>query len=48
MIELNDLLEKAGILPGEVMVMRHRPTEAELRAALPWLASEQRELYNAY
>lgn len=28
--------------------MRHRPTEPELRAVLPWLAAEQPHLYNAY
>ncbi|WP_126968488.1 GIY-YIG nuclease family protein [Xanthomonas arboricola] len=48
LIELNDLLEKTGISPAEVVVMRHRPTEPELRAVLPWLASEQQKLYNAY
>ncbi|MEB1550632.1 hypothetical protein VDQ94_17360 [Xanthomonas campestris pv. campestris] len=48
LIELNDLLEKAGISPGEVMVMRHRPTEPQLRAVFAWLATEQHELYKAY
>lgn len=47
-LELNDLLIKAGLDPVEVMVMRHRPTERELRAVLPWLAAEQHEVYNAY
>ncbi len=48
MLELNDLLIKAGIDPKLVMVMRHRPTERELRAVLPWLAAERHEVYNAY
>ncbi|MCW4455111.1 GIY-YIG nuclease family protein [Flavobacterium sp. MXW15] len=48
MLELNDLLAKAGIDPKQVMVMRHRPTEKELRAVLPWLAAERHEVYNAY
>ncbi|WP_211259283.1 GIY-YIG nuclease family protein [Stenotrophomonas koreensis] len=48
MIEFNDLLIKAGLDPSEVMVMRHRPTEKELRAVLPWLAAERQELYNAF
>lgn len=47
-IELNDLLAKAGVDPATVMVMRHRPTEKELRAVLPWLAAEQHAVYNAY
>ncbi|MGE8286615.1 MAG: GIY-YIG nuclease family protein [Stenotrophomonas sp.] len=48
MIELNDLLAKAGLDPATVMVMRHRPTEKELRAVLPWLAAERSEVYNAF
>lgn len=48
MIEFNDLLIKAGLDPAVVMVMRHRPTEKELRAVLPWLAAERHEVYNAY
>lgn len=47
-IELNDLLEKAGLDPRKVMVMRHRPTEKALRHALPTLAAERHEVYNAY
>lgn len=48
MIELNDLLAKAGLDPATVMVMRHRPTARELRNALPWLAAEEHDIYNAY
>lgn len=47
-IELNDLLAKAGVRPSETLVMRHRPTERELRKVLPWLAAERHEVYNAY
>lgn len=47
-LELNDLLRKAGLDPTSVMVMRHRPTEPELRRVLPWLAQEQRDVFNAY
>ncbi|TWI07291.1 GIY-YIG nuclease family protein [Aerolutibacter ruishenii] len=47
-IELNDLLAKTGLDPARVMVMRHRPTEPALRRALPWLAQDRHEVYNAY
>lgn len=47
-IELNDLLAKVGLESSPVMVMRHRPTEHGLRAALPWLAAEEPDVYNAY
>lgn len=46
--ELNDLLVKSGIDPPTVMVMRHRPTEKELRKALAGLAADRPETYNAY
>lgn len=48
MIELNDLLEKNGLDPQKGMVIRHRPTQPELRKALPWLAAEDPDVYNAY
>jgi hypothetical protein len=48
MFALNDLLHRVGIAPEHTMVMRHRPTEADLRRALPWLAEEDPEHYNAY
>ncbi len=48
MIEFNELLLKAALDPAKVMVMRHRPTEEALRRALPKLAAERPELYNAY
>lgn len=48
MIDLNDLLTKAGLDPATVMVMRHRPMEKDLRAVLPWLAAERHAVYNAF
>jgi hypothetical protein len=48
MLELNDLLVKAGLDPARVMIMRHRPTEKELRALLPWMAAERHEVFNVY
>ena len=47
-MELNDMLVKKGINPESVLVLRHRPTEPELRKVLPWLAAEQPQIYNAY
>ena len=47
-LEFNDLLRKSDIDPATVMVMRHRPTEKGLRRALPWLAAERPDVYNAY
>lgn len=47
-LEFGDLLHKSGIDPSTVMVMRHRPTEKALRRALPWLAAERPDVYNAY
>jgi hypothetical protein len=45
---LNDLFHIRNIDPKTVLVLRHRPKESELRKALPWLASEHPELFNAY
>ncbi|MDX9690484.1 MAG: GIY-YIG nuclease family protein [Alphaproteobacteria bacterium] len=47
-MELNDLLQKKGIDPESVLVLRHRPTEQRLCKRLPWLAAEKPALYNAY
>jgi hypothetical protein len=47
-LELNDLLKKAGLDSKTVLVLRHRPTERELRKVFPWLAAERPETYNAY
>lgn len=48
MFELNDLLEKAGIEPKKVLVMRHSPTEPELKSVMPRLIAERRDLFEAY
>lgn len=48
MLELNDLIHKAGIDPAEVLVMRHRPQEPELRRVFAWIATERPELFKAY
>ncbi len=48
LIDLNDLLGKAGIDPEATLVMRHRPAEKTLREVLPWLAADRHDLYNAY
>lgn len=47
-MNLNDLLHKQGIDPSQVIVMRHRPTERELRKVLPWLVHEKPDVFNAY
>jgi hypothetical protein len=43
-----DLLTKNGIDPAGVLVLRHRPTERELRKVLPWLVSEHQDVFNTY
>jgi hypothetical protein len=45
---LNDLLRSNSIEPAGVFVLRHRPSEPELRKVLPWLAAEKPEVFNAY
>ena len=47
-MNLTDLLRKNDIDPEQVLVFRHRPTEPALNRALPLLASERPELFNAY
>ncbi len=47
-MNLNDLLIGKGIDPKQVLVLRHRPKESKLNKALPWLAAERPELFNAY
>ena len=49
-LALNDVLSIAGIdvRSNQVLVMRHRPTERELRDVLPWLAAEEPDVYNVY
>ena len=45
---LNDLLQRQGIDPKNVIVLRHRPEEPELRRVLPWLAADKPQVFNAY
>jgi hypothetical protein len=45
---LNDLLQRHDIDPRNVLVLRHRPKEPELRKVLPWLAAERPRVFNAY
>ena len=47
-MDLNDLLTKEDIDPRQVIVLRHRPREPELRKVLPWLAAEKPDVFNAY
>jgi len=47
-MDFKDLLTKQGLSLDKVMVMRHRPTEPEMRQVLPWLAAERPEVFNAY
>jgi hypothetical protein len=47
-MDLNDLLAKEDIDPRQVIVLRHRPREPELRKVLPWLAAEKPDVFNAY
>lgn len=46
--DFNALLRAEGIDPQGVVVLRHRPHEAELRKLFPWLIAERRELFDAY
>ncbi|MCH9806884.1 MAG: GIY-YIG nuclease family protein [Alphaproteobacteria bacterium] len=48
MFEFNDALARQSIDPECVLIMRHRPPEAELRRQLPWLATERHAVFNAY
>jgi len=47
-MDFNDLLEAQGIELKDVLVLRHRPSEPELRKVFPWLAGEQPDVFNAY
>jgi uroporphyrinogen-III synthase len=47
-MQLNDLLTSEGIDPTQVLVLRHRPNEPQLRKIFPWLAATQPEVYNAF
>lgn len=45
---VNDLLRSKDIDPQTVLILRHRPFEPELNRALPWLAAEKPDVFNAY
>ena len=45
---LNDLLNNANIDPTRTLVLRHRPYEPQLAKALPLIASERPDLFNAF
>jgi hypothetical protein len=47
-MNLNDLFQTQQIDPRNVLVLRHRPHEPELRKVLPWLAAEKPAVFNAY
>ena len=47
-MDLNYLLSRKSIDTSKVLVMRHVPPEPRLRRALPWLAADEPEIYNAY
>ena len=47
-MNLNDLLRNNNIDPKNVLAVRHRPPEAELRRELPLLAAEKPAVFNAY
>ncbi|MFC1582964.1 GIY-YIG nuclease family protein, partial [Planctomycetota bacterium] len=47
-MNLNDLFKNKGLDPQDIIVLRHRPTEPELRKVLPWLAAEKPDVFNAY
>lgn len=48
MLTLDDLLHKIDLDPKTTLVMRHRPTERDLRRALRWCAAEDRAVFDAY
>jgi hypothetical protein len=47
-MDLTSILTANKIDCRNVLVMRHRPQEPELRKVLPWLAAEKPQLFNAY
>lgn len=47
-LQFNDFLTKSGIEWKDVLVLRHSPSEAELKKVLPWLAAGQPEVFEAY
>lgn len=47
-MNFNDFLRKNAIDPVDVYLLRHSPKETKLKKALPWLAAERHDLFNAY
>jgi hypothetical protein len=49
-VDINYLLSRKGIdtKSMQTLAMRHVPKEPGLRKALPWLAAEEPDLFNAY
>jgi hypothetical protein len=47
-MDLNDLLQKQGIDPAQVIVLRHRPSEPKFNKVFPWLAADRPDWFNAY
>jgi hypothetical protein len=47
-VRFNLLLADAGIEPHQTAVAFHTPSEPPLRRALPWLAQERPDLFDAY
>jgi hypothetical protein len=47
-MNLNDLFINKGYDPKNIIILRHRPYEPELKKVLPWLAAEKPNVFNAY
>ena len=47
-MQLNNLLLIGNVDPARTLVLRHRPTEPILRRALPLLAAERLDIFDAY
>ena len=47
-MDLNALLKAVGVDPTKTLALRHRPAEPGLRKALPLLAAERLDIFNAY
>lgn len=46
--QFNDLLRKRNIPWTDTLMIRHTPSEPELKRVLPWMAAEHPRLFNAY
>lgn len=47
-MQFNDLLTANQFDPKDLLIMRHRPQEPQLRDVLPWFAAEKPDVFNAY